>query len=283
LKKPKEQVLPNQFEGFLMDIELDFEKSLEENASSYFEKSKAAKKKLSGLKKAMIDLEKKASKVKEKPKAKPLAVKRKRQWFEAFHWFTSSQGFLVIGGRDAKSNEAVVKKHLDKEDMFLHADIQGGSACVVKSEGKKIPEQSLKEAAEFAAVWSKAWQQKLASVDVYAASKEQVSKKAPSGEAISTGGFMIYGKRQWFRKTTLQFAVGLLKEGDAFTAMGGPPEAVKKNCIAFVKIVQGKEKKSGIAKKVLQRFEKKTGKTTVSLNDLISLLPGDLLEIREEF
>ena len=56
-----------------MDIEIDFEKSLEENASSYFEKSKAAKKKLTGLKKAMIDLEKKSLKVKEKPKAKPLA------------------------------------------------------------------------------------------------------------------------------------------------------------------------------------------------------------------
>ena len=87
-----------------MDVEIDFEKSLEENASSYFEKSKAAKKKLTGLKKAMADLEKKASKVKEKPKAKPLAMKRKRQWFEAFHWFKSSQGFLVIARIYSKSN-----------------------------------------------------------------------------------------------------------------------------------------------------------------------------------
>lgn len=264
-----------------MDIEIDFEKNLEENASSYFEKSKAAKKKLIGLKKAMIDLEKKASKVKETPQAKPLAVKRKRQWFEAFHWFNSSQGFLVIGGRDAKSNETVVKKHFDKEDMFLHADIQGGSACVVKSEeGKTISKEVLQEAAQFAAVWSKAWQQKLASVDVYAASKEQVSKKAPSGEAISTGGFMIYGKRQWFRKTPLRFAVGLLEGEDGFSAMSGPPDAVKKNYIAFVEIVWEKEKKSAIAKKILQRFEKKTGKITVSLDDIISILPGDLLGIR---
>ncbi len=266
-----------------MDIEIDFEKSLEENASSYFEKSKAAKKKLIGLKKAMIDLEKKASEVKEKPKAKPLAMKRKRQWFEAFHWFNSSQGFLVIGGKDAKSNETVVKKHLDKEDLFLHADIQGGSACVVKSDGNKIPKEALEETAQFAAVWSKAWQQKLASVDVYAASKEQVSKKAPSGEAISTGGFMIYGKRQWFRKTPLRFAVGLLEEKNGFFAMGGPPDAVKKNCVAFVEIVWGKEKKSAIAKKILQRFEKKTGERTGSLDDIISILPGDLLGIKEEF
>ncbi len=264
-----------------MDIEIDFEKSLEKNASSYFEKSKTAKKKLIGLKKAMIDLEKKASKVKEKPKAKPLAMKRKRQWFEAFHWFNSSHGFLVIGGRDAKSNETVVKKHLDKEDMFLHADIQGGSACVVKSDGKEIPKEVLEEASQFAAVWSKAWQQKLASVDVYAASKEQVSKKAPSGEAISTGGFMIYGKRQWFRKTSLRFAVGLLEEEDGFSAMSGPPDAVKKNCIAFVEIVQGKEKKSKLARQLLQYFEKKTGKITVSLDDIISILPGDLLGIKE--
>jgi len=182
-----------------MDVEIDFGKSLEENASSYFEKSKLAKKKLLGLKKAMIDMEKKIASVKETPKAKALVQKRKRQWFEAFHWFKTSQGLLVIGGRDAKSNESVVKKYLEKEDLFLHADLQGASACIVKAEGEEISEESLLESAEFSAARSKAWQQKLASVDVYAVSKEQVSKSAQSGEALSTGSFMIYGKRQWFR------------------------------------------------------------------------------------
>lgn len=263
-----------------MDIEIDFEKSLEENASSYFEKSKLAKKKLSGLRKAMLDLEKKASSVKEKEPGEKLAVKRKRQWFEAFNWFRTSQGFLVIGGRDAKSNETVVKKHMETGDIFLHADIQGGSACIVKAEGKGIPRESLEEAAEFAAVKSRAWQQKLPSIDVYAATKEQVSKSAPSGEALSTGGFMIYGKRQWFRKTPLRFSVGLLEENHCLVPMGGPPKAVEKHCPIHFEIVFGKRKKSEAAKALLAKFREKAGKNNFSLDDMLALLPGEALEIR---
>jgi len=264
-----------------VEVELDLEKSLEKNASDYFEKSKKAKRKLVGLRKAMIDMQKKVDKAGEKTPAPKLAKKAKSHWFQAFHWFKTSQGFLVIGGRDAKSNEAIVKKHLEPDDKFLHADIQGASAVIVKSGGKEISEPVLQEAAQFAAARSKAWQQRLPSVDVYAVSKEQVSKSAPAGEALATGGFMIYGKRQWFRKTRLQFAVGLLKEGDSFTVMAGPPQAIKKHCIASFEIILGKQKKSDIAKIILQKFGQKTGQQKpVSLDQIIAVLPGEGLEIR---
>jgi predicted ribosome quality control (RQC) complex YloA/Tae2 family protein len=264
-----------------MDVEIDFGKSLEENASSYFEKSKLAKKKLSGLRRAMVELEKRASSIREKPAEKGLVEKRKRQWFESFHWFRTSQGLLVIGGRDARSNEAVVKKHMEKGDFFLHADIQGGSACIVKAEGKPIPGGSLEEAAQFSAVKSKAWQQRLPSVDVYAVSKEQVSKSAPSGEALSTGGFMIYGKRQWFRKTPLRFSIGLLAEQDSLVPMGGPPSAVEKHCKIGFEVGFGRLGKSDAAKALLAKFEAKAGKGIVSLDDMLALLPGDGLEIKD--
>jgi len=267
-----------------MEVEIDFEKSLEQNASAYFEKSKQAKHKLSGLRIAMLDMRGRLDKAGKKPVAKKLAKKRKRQWFEAFHWFFSSEGFLVIGGRDAKSNETVVKKHLDEKDLFLHADIQGGSACVIKAEGNEIPKETIQEAAFFSAARSKAWQQKLVSVDVYAVGKEQVSKSAPSGEALGTGAFMIYGKRQWFKKTALEFAIGLFPEKDVFLVMGGPPTPVKKNCIISFGISFGKQKKSDVAKSLLKAFGAKTGiGKPVSLDEIISVLPGEGLEIREQF
>lgn len=267
-----------------MEVEIDSEKSLEQNASLYFERAKLAKKKLSGLRKAMLNLEKKASQKEKKAMEKPLSKKRKRQWFQVFHWFKTSDGFLVIGGRDARSNETVVKKHLDKQDIFLHADIQGGSACVIKTKGKKVSKESLQEAAQFAAVRSKAQQQQLSSVDVYAVESNQVSKSAPSGEALGTGAFMIYGKRQWFRKTPLQFAIGLLKENKGFLAMGGPPKAVKKHCIASFEIMQGKQRKSDVAKELLKRFERKTGqKQPVQLDEIAAVLPGQQLSIEERF
>ena len=261
-----------------MDIEIDFEKSLEENASAYFEKSKQAKAKLAGLRKAMLSMDKKFSKIKQKPSAK-LAKKAKRQWFQAFHWFRTSSGHLVIAGRDSKSNEAIVKKHLEKNDLFFHADIQGAASTVLKANKKPFPKQALEEAAQFAAVKSKAWQQKLASVDVYAVSKEQVSKKAPAGEALASGAFMIYGKRQWFRKTPLKIAVGLLQEKDSSLAMSGPPTAVKSNCTHCFEISIGKRKKSEIAKQLLAKFEASKGKGVVSLDEIVAVLPSGGLEM----
>jgi len=267
-----------------MEVEIDLGKSVEENASEYFERSKKAKKKLHGLMQAIKETEEKAESLQFKKIEKPMPVaKRRQQWFQAFHWFKSSDGFLVIGGKDAKSNEAIVKKHLDKDDLFLHADIQGASGCVIKSDGKKVPESTLQEAARFSAVRSKAWQQGLPAVDVYAVAPEQVSKKAQSGEFLSTGAFMIYGERQWFRKTALQFAIGLLKEGETFAAMGGPPSAIKKHCIASLEIVQGKQKPSDVAKKLLGMFEKKVPQNSVSLDEIIAVLPGGNLELGNAF
>jgi hypothetical protein len=41
-----------------MDLELDLSKSLDENAAAYFEKSKTAKKKILGIEKALVYLNK---------------------------------------------------------------------------------------------------------------------------------------------------------------------------------------------------------------------------------
>jgi len=41
---------------------------------------------------------------------KPLQKKKveleNRQWYEKFRWFTSSEGFLVVAGKDTVSNES---------------------------------------------------------------------------------------------------------------------------------------------------------------------------------
>ena len=51
---------------------------------------------------------------------------RKPMWFETFHWFITSDNYLVIGGRDAQQNEILVKRYLRKGDAYLHADVHGG-------------------------------------------------------------------------------------------------------------------------------------------------------------
>ena len=42
-----------------------------------------------------------------------------------------SNGSLFIGGKDAKGNDTLVKKHLNSTDLYFHADLHG--AMVVKS------------------------------------------------------------------------------------------------------------------------------------------------------
>ena len=69
---------------------------------------------------------------------------------------------MIIGGRDADQNESLVRKLLEPNDIFVHADIHGASAVIVKCVGK-ISEKALREASVIAASFSKAWKQGLAS------------------------------------------------------------------------------------------------------------------------
>jgi predicted ribosome quality control (RQC) complex YloA/Tae2 family protein len=266
-----------------MRIEIDLKKSLEQNAASFFEKSKKAKRKLESLERALAEMERKAAGLREKiPVAvekKTLEKKRKREWFEKFHWFFSSDGFLVLAGRDAAANEQLIKKHLEKCDLFFHADIHGAAHCVLKAEGKKVPQSSLEEAAVFAAVFSRAWQQGLASVDVYSAAPEQLSKAAPSGEAIGKGAFMVFGERKWFKKTPLRFSVGIRKEDGGWRVVSGPESALKESAAAFVSLLPGGIEKGALAKKICSVLLQKLPSASIDIDDLLSMLPSGASEI----
>lgn len=264
-----------------MKIEIDLRKSLHENASLLHEKSKLAKRKLAGAEKAIAETKKRiaelegsAERIGAKEKEVPVK-KRTKKWYEKFHWFYSSEGCLVIAGKDAKSNEVLVKRHMEPKDVYLHADLQGAPHTVIKSETCKPAEKTLREAAEFAAAHSRAWKEKFATSDVYSVKPEQVSKSAPSGEALGTGAFMIYGKRTWFRKVPLRLAIGLKREDSAWAVISGPPGAVKKHAEAFAEINQGTESKGSAAKKLKAAFEQKLKqKLALDMDELISAIPA---------
>ena len=81
---------------------------------------------------------------------------------------------------------------------------------VVKAEVNSIGEQTLKEASEFAASFSRAWRENAGSVDVYWVKVDQLSKSGPSGESVPHGAFFVVGKRNWYRNTPLRVAVGVV-------------------------------------------------------------------------
>ncbi|MAG21897.1 MAG: hypothetical protein CL943_01145 [Candidatus Diapherotrites archaeon] len=265
-----------------MKLELDFEKSVEENASKYFEQSKKAKRKLVGLEKAIEETKKKLAKQQKTQVEKPvLEKKKKKEWFESFRWFYSSDGFLVVSGRSAKSNEQIVKKYLDKEDFFLHADISGGAVTIIKTAGKRIPEKTFQEAAQFAAVFSRAWKNSLATIDVYAVEASQVSKSAPTGTSLAAGSFMISGKRKYLKKTPLKLAIGLAKSNNQLLV--GPFSAIKTKVAKPLELRQGSGTAANTAKEILEILKAHSKNLVqVSVDEIVSAIPGENVELKKE-
>jgi len=92
---------------------------------------------------------------------------RKIFWFEKFDWFISSENYLIISGKNAQQNEALVKKYMNKGDLFMHTDMPGAATTVIKNpSGQVVPPMTLNEAAIYELCHSRAWESKVVS-EVY--------------------------------------------------------------------------------------------------------------------
>ena len=223
-----------------MKVTLFLDKTLEENASLYFEKSKRAKQKLEGAKEALAKAKADLGK-KEKPKEQPKTRKVRKKWYEQYHWFHSSEGILCIGGRDANTNEQLLKKHTKDDEIVLHSEVPGSPFFVIKDTDPG--EDTIEEAAIATASYSRAWRSGLGNVEVYAVKREQLSKEAPSGEYMGKGSFMVRGERKHM-KAILELGVGL-QEG---RVVAGPVRAIASRCDSWKKVIPGREKTSDVAK-----------------------------------
>ena len=147
--------------------------------------------------------------IQEAEKIKQIRKSRKVYWFEKYLWFITSENYLCIAGRDAIQNEQIVKRYLKPGDAYIHADIHGAASVVLKnhSKTKKLPPKSLEEAGNFALINSSAWDAKIVS-GIYWVESHQVSKTAQSGEYLSTGSFMIRGKKNFLPGSAQNLTIG---------------------------------------------------------------------------
>jgi len=277
-------------DGFKFSLNL--RKTLFENATEFYEKSKRIKQKAEGAKAALEDSQRKLleiqAKISETEKIehiKPSQVieefakhkVRRKEWFEKFRWFTSSDGFLVLGGKDAVTNEILVKKHTEPSDIVFHSDIVGAPFVVIKTERKEPSEQVLREAAEFAASHSRGWRENFGSIDTYWVRPEQLSKTGPSGEYVPHGAFFVNGKRNWMRNVPLKIAVGaIIKENEKVIFIGGPVDAVKARTNIYTVIAPGEESGKEFLKHVLKVLAQKASKEQREI-----ILKASIEEIRE--
>jgi predicted ribosome quality control (RQC) complex YloA/Tae2 family protein len=259
--------------------ELDINGTVESNAQRYYESSKKMKAKLEGVlpalegtRAAIANYD--AARAEEEGRRSVAAKATKRFWFERYRWFISSEGAIVLGGKDARTNDMLVKKHLEPGDRYAHADIHGAPSVVVKMRDG-VGEQTLVEACQFAVATSKAWNAKIGSSVGYWVLPEQVSKTPQSGEYLARGAFVIRGKRNYSDKAEIRLAVGEVEYENERKIMCGPESAVRARSERLVVIRPGRIDKNTFAKRLAAEFG-------VPIEEVQSVLPPGDVEVVDQ-
>ncbi|MHA1481742.1 MAG: ribosome rescue protein RqcH, partial [Candidatus Thorarchaeota archaeon] len=258
-----QKIVPSQAEIIVklddVEVHLDIRHNVQDNASMAYDQSKKARRKITGattqIEKTKIKLEKvEEDFVAPIAKSGPIRI-RKKHWYEKFRWFTSSDGFLVLGGRDVKTNEILAKKHMNANDVFLHAAMHGAPYVIIKVPEEPPTEKTLQEAAQFAISFSRAWQDGLSGGDAYWLNPEQVSFTPPSGEYLPSGSVMLRGTKNYIKNIQVKLALGLILEDDYAIAMSGPPSAIETNCEYYLEITPGDKKKGSLVKEIVSKLK----------------------------
>ena len=294
-----------------LQAQLRLDDTVHQNAQYFFTTANRQKAKTKGAVEALeetnIQLKRALKKeVKAKETGRLSKVKRsKRLWFENHRWSMTTGGHLLVGGKDAKGNDAIVKKHLSGSDMYLHADIHGAPSCslratqgfvidenppanipkdipayklVDKLGDERINDDKLIEAATLALCWSRAWSSGGGHGTVFAVKPAQVSKTAQTGEYVGKGAFIVRGQRQWFRDLDVKVGIGIVAINGVPLLMSGTPELILSICSRYAILSSGISKKDRLA----NRIYKNTG---ISTDEILAVLPGpcDILEERGIF
>ena len=267
-------------------IKINTKSPLQSIASVLFNEAK----KQSGAIKSIEDIKSKTEKKLEKLQNKTELERdimlvteiRKKNWYERYRWFYTSDGYLVIGGRDAASNSAVVRKHLVKNDKIFHADIFGSPFFIIKN-AENAPDTSMNEVAHATVCFSRAWREGLYGVSAYWVNPEQVKKSAPSGEFLPKGSFTIEGQRNFINSGNLKLAVGIIPQDDGHALTCGPSETIKKNSICYAIIEPHGAEMVETAKKIRIEFSKIHEEITkkINIDDFVRVMPSGKSQIKE--
>jgi predicted ribosome quality control (RQC) complex YloA/Tae2 family protein len=249
------------------------------------------------------------SRVQEEREERKTAIERRnRQWFERYRWFITSDLRLAIGGRDSTTNSLIINKYTEEGDYVVHADLYGSPFFVLKKSQSSttLSDEIALEMAQATVSFSRAWKDELSSADAYWVYPNQVKKAAPTGQYLPRGSFFIEGKKNYVKHVKTELAVGLIdsskltfgeernldrarsseKENDQPVVLCGPERSLSKNALVYVKISFGKERASGIARRLKQLLvgkirdeQTKNLAKKIPLDDFVRVLPSGSYKI----
>ncbi len=247
------------------------------SAQALFDEAKRLQSKAAGARAALAEtearLERPSPSVTEAPRAGSAESRRPRavRWYTKFRWFVSSDGLIVVAGRDAASNDGVVRRHLRDRDLYLHADIHGAASVIIKAPERAIeafPEGTIEEAGRWAVAYSKAWRAGLASADAFWVTADQVSKTPASGEFVARGAWVIHGTKYYLKDLPLELALGTIRFDEEETWLVAPQSAVRARGTVRFLLTPGDERERAEREVELAR------ETGLSRTLLQSLLPA---------
>ncbi|KAF2012260.1 serologically defined colon cancer antigen 1 [Aaosphaeria arxii CBS 175.79] len=203
-------------------IDIDLSLSAWANSTEYFDQRRSAAGKeartLQASEKALKSHERKVQddlKKGLKQEKEVLRPVRRQQWFEKFIYFLSSDGYLVLGGKDAQQNEIIYRRYFRKGDVYVHADLKGAQPMIIKNKPNTpdapIPPSTLSQAGHLSVCTSEAWDSK-AVMSAWWVNSEQVSKTDQTGTFLPPGMFNVTGKKEFLPPAQLIVGLGVIFE-----------------------------------------------------------------------
>jgi hypothetical protein len=209
------------------------------------------------------------------------------EWFRSFRWFESTEGYKVVCARSASENMLLLDRYAEAEDLIFYADIPNSRFVLVKPHRGEVDSQTRKQAAEFAAGNSDAWNRNLTHVDVYSTTKAQIRKSTDPSKAFGSASFIIYGKREMYRNVDVRLAIGVrLVDGEKVPkVVCAPASAISHNAHFFVTLKPGMRSVPEIAATVKNKIFLKAGDRyriyveKIKEDQLHEYIPNSMVEI----
>jgi predicted ribosome quality control (RQC) complex YloA/Tae2 family protein len=272
----------------LLNERIKLESSIPKFSSQLFSRAKELERGAGNIDKASEELRSKIEKLQDQTQKIHEKIQfnglESKQWYERYRWFVTTDGRLVIGGRDASSNSAVIRKHMTDDDIVFHAEIHGSPFFLVKNARNQDNENTkfIEETAQATVSFSRAWKDGLSSGDAYWVFPNQIKKGAPTGQFLPKGSFVIEGKRNFCKGIELKLSIGLVKIENRYTIVSGPLNAIKKRSLVFASLLPGGSDPMKLAKKIKSEFVRVISEfdsdladylKKVLLDDFIRVLP----------
>ena len=255
-----------------MNIKLFLNKDINYNANFYFEKAKKLKSKIPGILKTIEKTEieiqnlqkNKDSYIQKKEENDFIEKNIKKKWYEKKfrHTFTKNN-FLFVIGKDSSSNESLIKKHLEKDDLVFHSETFGSPFGILKNSKNKANEIDLKQAGQFLLCFSNLWKSNFGIGDVFFVDENQISKKADTKTFLEKGSFMIKGEKNFIKNLELKIGIGfyfekIKKEENEIKQkiiLSGSPNFIKEKCFLYLFLIPGNDNFKKLNNQIKKKFK----------------------------